>query len=82
MPAPPTKDAILKRFRAVLDEIYVGLSASCCSVPAHGDEARADSDHDLAVFIKDLGTFGAELDRQENQLLQARRQTLPWPSSR
>ena len=62
--APPLDDPVLKRFRAVLDEIYgrrlerVVLFGS----RARG-EARDDSDYDLAIFIEDLGPFGAELDR-------------------
>jgi uncharacterized protein len=57
-------DPILKRFRATLDKIYgdrlerVVLFGS----RARGD-ARADSDHDVAVFIKDLDSLAAELDR-------------------
>ena len=62
--SPPIGDPVLKRFRAVLGEAYgsrlerVVLFGS----RARGD-ARDDSDYDLAVFIKDLGAFGAELDR-------------------
>jgi predicted nucleotidyltransferase len=57
-------DPILKRFRATLDEIYgdrlerVVLFGS----RARGD-ARADSDYDVAVFIKDLDSLACELDR-------------------
>lgn len=49
-------DPILKRFRAALDEMYgdrierVVLFGS----RARGD-AHADSDYDVAVFLKDLG---------------------------
>jgi uncharacterized protein len=58
-----TADPILKRFRADLETIYgyrierVVLFGS----RAQGD-ARADSDYDLAVFIKDFDGFSAELD--------------------
>jgi predicted nucleotidyltransferase len=55
---------MLKRFRAALDEIYgerlerVVLFGS----RARGD-ARADSDYDLAVFLRDLTDRPAELNR-------------------
>ncbi len=62
--ARPIDDPILKRFRAVLDEIYGGRIERVLlfGSRARGDE-RDNSDYDLAVFIKDLGAFGAELDR-------------------
>jgi uncharacterized protein len=36
-----------------------GSSASCCSVRARGD-ARPYSDHDVAVFLRDIKGFGKE----------------------
>ena len=57
-------DPILSRFRAALDEVYgerierVVLYGS----RARGD-ARADSDYDVAVFLKDLDGFGKEAGR-------------------
>ena len=59
-----TNDPTLKRFRAALDETYgdrlewVMLFGS----RARGD-AKADSDYDVAVFIKDLDSLARELDR-------------------
>ena len=59
-----TADPILKRFRAALGDIYgtrlerVVLFGS----RARGD-AREDSDYDIAVFLKDLGSLSSELDR-------------------
>ena len=64
MSAKPADDPILKRFRAALDRIYgerlerVVLFGS----RARGD-ARDDSDYDIAVFIKDYGSFSDELHR-------------------
>jgi predicted nucleotidyltransferase len=64
MSAPVTVDPILKRFRAVLDEVYgdrierVVLFGS----RARG-EAREDSDYDVAVFFNDSGAFSDERNR-------------------
>ena len=60
----PQNDPVLKRFRAAVSEIYgerverVVLFGS----RARGD-AKPDSDYDVAVFIRDAGTFAADSAR-------------------
>ena len=59
-----TRDSILTRFRAALDEIY---GARLERVVLFGSrargEARSDSDYDVAVFLKSLPDRWTELDR-------------------
>ncbi|MFZ1109605.1 MAG: nucleotidyltransferase domain-containing protein [Rhodomicrobium sp.] len=57
-------DPILKRFRAALDEAYGERLERVVLFGSHArGEARPDSDFDIAVFLKDLDSFGAEAGR-------------------
>jgi predicted nucleotidyltransferase len=57
-------DPILKRFRATMGEIY---GARVARVVLYGSrargEARADSDYDIAVFLRDMPDRPVEMRR-------------------
>lgn len=57
-------DPILIRFRAALDNTYGGRIERVVLFGSHArGDARPDSDYDIAVFLKDLDSFGAEAGR-------------------
>src|SRR6266478_3443880 len=60
----PADDPILKRFRAALDELYgERLERLVLFGSRARGEARADSDYDVAVFLRDLTDRWQEIDR-------------------
>jgi len=60
----PVTDPILIRFRAALGETYGERLERVVLFGSHArGDARADSDYDIAVFLKDLDSFGAEAGR-------------------
>ena len=59
-----TADPILTRFRAALDETYGERLERVVLFGSHArGNARPDSDYDIAVFLNDLDSFGAEAGR-------------------
>jgi predicted nucleotidyltransferase len=64
MPAKQLDDPVLVRFRQALTSIYGGKLERVVlfGTRAHGD-ARADSDHDIAVFIRAPESFAEESGR-------------------
>ncbi len=60
----PNNDATLVRFRAVLDKVY---GERIERVVLYGSRARgnahADSDYDIAVFLRDMPDRWTEMDR-------------------
>jgi uncharacterized protein len=64
MSVKPTDDPILKRFKAVLDEVYGDKIARVVLFGSRArGEARPDSDYDVAVFLRELPDRWQELDR-------------------
>jgi uncharacterized protein len=64
MTKQPPSDPVLKQFRTALDEIY---GAQLERVVLYGSRARgdatADSDYDVAVFLRGLKDRWAEMDK-------------------
>jgi len=64
MTKQPPSDLVLKQFRTALDEMY---GAQLERVVLYGSRARgdaaADSDYDVAVFLRDLKDRWAEMDK-------------------
>jgi predicted nucleotidyltransferase len=57
-------DPILTRFRAALAELYGSRLERVVLFGSRArGEARADSDYDVAVFVRDLGDRWQEIDR-------------------
>ena len=57
-------DAILTRFRSALDETYGERIERVVLFGSHArGDARANSDYDIAVFLKDPDSFGTEAGR-------------------
>jgi uncharacterized protein len=57
-------DPILTRFRAALGETYGERLERVVLFGSHArGDARPDSDYDIAVFLKDLDSFGTEAGR-------------------
>ena len=57
-------DPILIRFRAALDKTYGTRIERVVLFGSHArGEAGPDSDYDIAVFLRDLDSFGAEAGR-------------------
>ncbi|MGO9546945.1 MAG: nucleotidyltransferase domain-containing protein [Rhodomicrobium sp.] len=57
-------DPILSRFRAALDETYGARIERVVLFGSHArGDARPDSDYDIAVFLRDLDSFGTEAGR-------------------
>jgi uncharacterized protein len=60
----PQNDPVLTRFRAAVTEIYGRRAERVVLFGSRArGEAKPDSDYDIAVFIKDAGTFTDESAR-------------------
>lgn len=62
-----TPDPVLRRFRAALEALYGDRLARVVlfGSRARGD-ARADSDYDVAVFLRDQPDYWTEIDRMSD----------------
>lgn len=60
----PRSDPVLIRFRAAVTKLYGARAERVVLFGSRArDDARPDSDYDVAVFIRDAGGFGEESAR-------------------
>jgi uncharacterized protein (UPF0332 family)/predicted nucleotidyltransferase len=83
----PAADPVLRRFRAALDEIYGDRVERIVLFGSRArGQAHAESDYDVAVFLKDLTDFRAERRRLINLKLELMDETgediqaIPFPA--
>ncbi len=64
MATPPTDDPILRRFKTELEAMYgARLERAILFGSRARGEAHAESDYDVAVFLRDMDDRWAEFDR-------------------
>ncbi len=71
-------DPILKRFRAALDEMYGDRLERVVLFGSRArDDAREDSDYDVAVFLRGMADRWQEFDRLAQALISERAGRVP-----
>src|SRR5271166_483434 len=63
MTEKPLNDPVVTRFRAAMTEIYGDRVERVVLFGSRARHAKPDSDYDIAVFLKDAGTFADESAR-------------------